>query len=216
MPLHLTRWSKLLRLFKPKKSPIAVPTPIDGLGIAAIDPMCEDFVPHKEGQSAMNNLKQTVTQNTSDLESLSEKGINSIADNAFKPRLSIIDCQESELLIIEGGSGSGKSMLAKKLHDNIPKSILINSGERSNYTHDSLYLDLTYKSRTTLIVDELHYCEDEVIWGLFKRRNAILFINTLNDLPEELKDDLLTRQKTEVEQDSIISEAKKRLNIKGR
>ena len=33
----------------------------------------------------MNHLEQTIPQNTSDLETLSEKGINVLTDNAFKP-----------------------------------------------------------------------------------------------------------------------------------
>lgn len=159
-------------------------------------------------------LKQSVIQDTSDLENLSEEQVKSIAANRFKPKLEIIDSQVSGLLIIEGRSGAGKSKLAKKLHDSIKNSTLVDAGEDSDYYANSLDLDLTVNHRATLIVDELAYCTEETIWGLFKRKPTIVLTTTINDLPERLREELSGHKRVEVDDKSIVNVAKKRLDIK--
>lgn len=92
----------------------------------------------------MNHLEQTVSQNTSDLENLSEKGIGSIADNAFKPNYTTL----IEQLAKEAHRGCGLSFelysrrfqssvdaLLERLPDN-EKETAIALAEQHGYERD--------------------------------------------------------------------------------
>lgn len=54
----------------------------------------------------MNHLEQAIPQNTSDLETLSEKGINVLTDNAFEPDYATL----IEQLAKEAHRGCGLSL----------------------------------------------------------------------------------------------------------